>query len=158
MKNAWKDIQLLVLDFDGVLTDGFVYVDQDGHETVRCSRRDGLGIALLAERGVKTLVISKEKNNVVAARCQKLGIEYFSGIDDKAPLLEKILKEKGVDASRVCYMGDDVNDVDCIRLVGIGAAPANAVQAAKDAADYVTRANGGDHAVREICDLITEAT
>jgi len=154
MKNAWKEIKLLVLDFDGVLTDGFVYVDQDGRESVRCSRRDGLGVGMLAERGIKTVVISKEQNGVVATRCQKLSIECFSGIDDKLGLLKKILDEKKIDPSDVCYVGDDVTDVDCIRHAGIGVAVADAVPSAKGAADLVTRAKGGDHAVREVCDLI----
>lgn len=154
MKIAWHDIKLLVLDFDGVLTDGYVYVDQNGLESVRCSRRDSLGIALLAERGVQTVVISKEKNPIVAARCSKLGIEGFSGIDDKPTLLKKLLGEKGIDAMKACYIGDDVTDAECISLVGIGVAVADAVPAAKDAADYVTHAQGGYHAVREVCDLI----
>lgn len=151
---AWSDIKLLVLDFDGVLTDGFAYVDQDGRETVRCSRRDGLGIAMLKEKGVETLVISKEKNGVVAARCRKLGIDAHSGIDDKPSLFRRVVEEKGIGFAQVCYMGDDVTDVECIRMAGIGVAPADAVEAARAAAGHVTRAKGGDHAVREICDLI----
>lgn len=157
MKPAWSDIKLLVLDFDGVMTDGFVYVDQDGKESVRCSRRDGLGIGMLKEKGIETLVISKETNGVVAARCRKLGIEAHSGIDDKPTLLKKVLAEKGIEAAHACYMGDDVTDAECLRLAGIGVAPADAVPEAKDAADHVTRAKGGDHAVREICDLIYAA-
>lgn len=154
MRNGWKDIKLLVLDFDGVLTDGFVYVDQDGRESVRCSRRDSLSLARIAEQGVETIVISKERNDIVSARCRKLGIGCHSGIDDKLGMLKRILEEKGVDAARVCYVGDDVTDVDCIRHAGIGVAPADAVREARSAADYVTRAKGGDHAVREVCDLI----
>lgn len=157
MKIDWKKVSLLVSDFDGVMTDGFVLVDQDGKESVRCSRRDGLGVALLAERGIKTVVISKERNGVVAARCAKLRIECFSGIDDKIQLLKKLLEEKGVEPERVCYVGDDVTDIDCIRFAGIGVAVADALPAAKKAADYVTRANGGSHALREVCDLIRNA-
>lgn len=157
MKAAWTDIKLLVLDFDGVMTDGFVYVDQDGRETVRCSRRDGLGIGFLAERGVKAVVISKERNGVVAARCKKLGIERFSGIDDKPTLFKELLAREGIAPERACFVGDDVTDVECIRLAGIGVTVADGVPAAKDAADYVTKRNGGDHAVREVCDLICQA-
>jgi len=154
MKPAWSDIKLLVLDFDGVMTDGFVYVDQEGRESVRCSRRDGLGLGFLAERGVKAVVISKEKNGVVAARCRKLGVECFSGIDDKPTLFKELLAREGVAPERVCFVGDDVTDVECLGLAGIGVTVADGVPAAKDAADHVTRAKGGDHAVREICDLI----
>jgi YrbI family 3-deoxy-D-manno-octulosonate 8-phosphate phosphatase len=157
MKTEWKDITLLVSDFDGVMTDGLVLVDQDGKESVRCSRRDGLGVALLAEQGVNTIVISKERNGVVAARCAKLKIECYSGIDDKIQLLKKVLEEKGVEPQQACFIGDDVTDVDCIRHVGIGVAVADAMPAAREAADYVTQAKGGDHAVREVCDLIYHA-
>ena len=157
MKEKWENIKLLVLDFDGVLTDGFVYVDQDGRETVRCSRKDGLGIGLIAKLGVGTIVISKEKNGVVAARCKKLNIECFYGIDDKLPLLEELLEKSGINPQNVCYVGDDITDADCIQHVGIGVAVADAVQFTKDAADYVTNAEGGKHVVREVCDLIREA-
>jgi len=156
MKPAWSDIKLLVLDFDGVLTDGFVYVDQDGRESVRCSRRDSLGIGMLKEKGVPTVVISKERNGVVAARCAKMEIECHSGVDGKLALLKGLLAEKGIDAAQVCYVGDDANDAECLRYAGIGVAVADALPPARDAADHVTRAKGGDHAVREVCDLILE--
>lgn len=153
----WNDVRLLVLDFDGTLTDGFVLVDQDGKESVRCSRRDSLGIALLKEQGVPTVVISKEKNGVVAARCAKLAIECHYGIDDKLTLLKRLLGEKGVDPANVCYVGDDINDVACIRHVGFGVTVADGARAAKEAARHVTQARGGDHAVREVCDMILDA-
>ena len=155
---AWKEIKLLVLDFDGVLTDGFVYVDQDGRETVRCSHRDGMGVELIAQKGVKTIVISKQKNKVVEARCRKMAIECHYGIDDKFTLLKKLLGEMGVDARHVCYVGDDVNDVECLRYAGIGVTVTDGAKAAKDAADHVTHARGGEHAVREVCDLICGTT
>jgi YrbI family 3-deoxy-D-manno-octulosonate 8-phosphate phosphatase len=154
MKPAWSDIKILVLDFDGVLTDGFVYVDQDGRESVRCSRRDSLGIGMLKEKGVPTVVISKEKNGVVAARCAKLGIECHSGIDDKLTVLKALLQEKGIDAAQACYVGDDANDAECLRFAGLGVAVADALPPAKAVADHITDAKGGDHAVREVCDHI----
>src|SRR5688572_8052630 len=122
MKPAWSDIKLLVLDFDGVLTDGFVYVDQDGRESVRCSRRDSLGIGMLKEKGVPTVVISKERNGVVAARCAKMEIECHSGVDGKLALLKGLLAEKGIDAAQACFVGDDANDAECLRYAGIGVA------------------------------------
>jgi len=154
MRNAWKDVLLLALDFDGVMTDGTVYVSEDGKETVRCSRRDSLGISFLKKRGVKVVVISKEKNGVVAARCKKLDVECFSGVDDKPTLFKELLAREGIDPLRACYVGDDVIDVECMRIAGIGVAVADAVRQAREAADYVTAAKGGEHAVREVCDLI----
>lgn len=157
MRNAWKDVLLLALDFDGVMTDGKVTVREDGLESVTCSRRDSLGISMLRKIGVTVVVISKERNPVVAMRCQKLKIECFSGIDDKPTILETLLAREGLDPRHACYVGDDVIDVECMKIVGIGVAVADAVRQAKEAADYVTTARGGDHAVREVCDLILDA-
>lgn len=157
MSVNWNVVRILALDFDGVLTDGFVTVDQDGRESVRCSRRDSLGIGLLREAGIPTVVISKETNGVVAARCAKLKIECHSGVDDKLTLLQRLLDEKGVPRFQACYVGDDVNDLACVRYAGIGVTVADGAQAVKDVAAYVTRASGGRHAVREVCDLILAA-
>ena len=156
-KKAWKKVRLLALDFDGVMTDGKVTVREDGLESVTCSRRDSLGISMLKKIGVKVVVISKEKNPVVATRCKKLKIECFSGIDDKPTTLKTLLEREGLDPQHVCYVGDDVIDVECMKIVGIGVAVADAVRQAKEAADYVTTAKGGDHAVREVCDMILDA-
>lgn len=153
----WAAVRILVLDFDGVLTDAHVLVDQDGRESVRCSRRDSLGIAMLRARGIETAVISKETNAVVSARCRKLGVECRQGVDDKLPLLKTVLEEKGIDPREACYVGDDVNDLGCVRFVGIGVAVADAAAPLLEAAAYVTRARGGDHAVREVCDRILAA-
>jgi len=156
-KKAWKKVQLLALDFDGVMTDGKVTVREDGLESVTCSRRDSLGISMLKKIGVKVMVISKEKNPVVAARCRKLDIECFSGVDDKPTLFKELMAREAIDPKRVCYVGDDVIDAECMKIAGIGVAVADAVRQAKEAADYVTSAKGGDHAVREVCDLILDA-
>jgi YrbI family 3-deoxy-D-manno-octulosonate 8-phosphate phosphatase len=154
MKPDFSMISMLALDFDGVLTDNLVTVDEDGRESVTCSRADGHGISSLKKAGVHVVVISKEENKVVSARCGKLGIECFQGIEDKLTLLVKIAREKGVEMKSVAFIGNDGNDVGCIREAGIGIAVSDAYPDAVSAADYVTEMPGGKGAVREICDMI----
>ncbi len=160
LKNKLSRVKLLALDFDGVLTDGYVYVTQDGRESVRCSRKDGLGIELLKKAGLNVVVLSKETNLVVKTRCRKLKIECWQGISagfDKTEILKEILKAKNLYPEEVCYVGDDINDIDVIKYVGIGIAVADSHILVKKAADYVTKAAGGHHAVREVVELIFES-
>lgn len=154
LKEKLRDIQFAIFDFDGTMTDGFVFVDQDGRESVRCSRRDGLGIGMLKGAGISVQVLSKEANPVVIARCRKLGIECASGIDDKG---EYLRKKFGDVLGRVLYMGDDLNDLECIRLAGIGVSPADGHPECQKEADYIASRPGGAHAVREVCDLLLDA-
>jgi len=148
------------MDFDGVLTDGYVYVDQDGKETVRCSRRDSLGVLMLQQAGIKVGVVSKETSPVVAARCKKMGVPCWYGINDgegKREIVERIAEEKSVTLSQIAFIGDDVNDLLAMQLVGIAIAVADAHPQVQKIAHYVTKAPGGHHAVREICELILKA-
>jgi N-acylneuraminate cytidylyltransferase len=149
-----ETVSWVVFDFDGVMTDNRVWVDEEGRERVAVNRSDGMGIALLRRRGIGALVLSTEKNPVVAARCQKLGIPFLQGIDDKAAALERWLEEKGIDRSGVIFVGNDVNDLACFPLAGFAAAPADAHESVRGAADLVLKAAGGHGAVREICDLL----
>ena len=147
-------VKVLFLDFDGVMTDNRVWTDQDGKETVASSRGDGFGILLLKKAGVETVVISKEKNPVVAARCRKLGIEYQQGIDDKTGILKREQAKRGVDPAETIFVGNDLNDLPAFPLVGWGVAVADAEVEVLRQADFVLSKNGGHGAVREICDLI----
>jgi YrbI family 3-deoxy-D-manno-octulosonate 8-phosphate phosphatase len=153
-KKDFKKIKLLVLDFDGVMTDNKVYVAKDGKETVCCSRADGMGIECLKKQKIKVMVLSKEKNRVVEARCKKLKLKSIQGIDDKVKILKRILKEEGLSPLRVCYLGNDINDIECGKFVYIGCAVRDSHPSLLRAADYVTKAAGGNGAVREVCDLI----
>jgi len=150
------DISLLVLDFDGVMTDDRVYVNQDGEETVAAHRGDGMGIASLKKTGVEVIILSKEKNPVVQARGKKLNIPVYQGIDEKGTKLQDIIREKGLSAEQVVYVGNDVNDLPCFPLVGLAVAVADAHPEVRDQADLVLNKNGGYGAVREICDLLTK--
>lgn len=149
-----EKIQLLALDFDGVLTDNCVWVDQDGREMIVANRSDSLGINMLRQAGVETVVISMEANPVVAARCRKMDIPWIQGENDKATALKKLLLERKVDASEVVFLGNDVNDLPCFPLVGWAVAVADAVPEVARQADFVLSRPGGHAAVRELCDLI----
>jgi N-acylneuraminate cytidylyltransferase len=151
-----ESIRLLVLDFDGVLTDNRVWVDQDGREMVAANRSDSLGINLLRQAGVETVVISLETNPVVAARCRKMNIPWIQGEKDKASALHKLLKERNINANEAVYLGNDVNDLQCFSIVGWAVAVADAMPEVVRQADSVLTRGGGQAAVRELCDLIME--
>lgn len=146
--------KLLVLDFDGVMTNNKVYVDESGREMVCCSRSDGLGIERLRKAGIKTWVLSKERNKVVRTRCKKLKIRCVQGVDDKLKRLKKMLKDKGISPLQVAYLGNDINDIECVKLAGLGCAVRDSHPDLFKAANYVTKNKGGDGAVREVCELI----
>jgi len=147
-------VDLLVLDFDGVLTDNAVWVDQHGVELVRCDRSDSLGLAMLRDAGVSILVMSTETNPVVSARCAKLKIAAEQGVADKGPRLKALLAERGIDHANVMYVGNDVNDADCLRLVGKAVVVNDAHPDVLPLADHVLSRPGGHGAVRELCDLL----
>lgn len=148
----------LVMDFDGVFTDDRVLVDQDGKEAVFASRSDGMGLGRLRKfTALKMLILSKEPNPVVSARGRKLAIEVRQGIDDKLPELDRWLAENGITRAETIYIGNDVNDLECMQAVGFPVAPADARPEAKAVARHVTSADGGRGALRELCEAIIEA-
>lgn len=149
-----EQIDALIMDFDGVFTDNGVYLDQNGIETVRCNRMDGLGLNLLAKAGLPMLVLSKEKNPVVAARCKKLRLPCLQGIDDKAPALLKWLEEFEFDVAKTIYIGNDINDIPCLRVVGCPVVVADAHDEVKPLARIVLSKPGGHGALRELSDMI----
>jgi YrbI family 3-deoxy-D-manno-octulosonate 8-phosphate phosphatase len=151
-----RKISLVVFDFDGVMTDDRVWVDQDGREMVAAHRGDGMGIAILRQAGIPAVVLSTEPNQVVAARCRKLELPVIQGLSDKAAALGKLIVERNLDPAEVIYLGNDVNDSPCFPLVGCAVVVADAHPSAKTQADVVLEHNGGDGAVRELIDLILE--
>lgn len=147
-------IDLLVLDFDGVLTDNRVLVFSDGQEAVTCDRGDGLGLSRLRELGIPVVVLSAEANSVVASRCRKLGLECLQGVEDKLAALNRLASERGARLSNMVYVGNDVNDLACLKAVGCAVVPADAHAAVHRHAHIVLARAGGRGAVRELCDLI----
>ena len=144
----------VIFDFDGVFTDNKVYVFDDGREAVACNRSDGLGIGLLHRTGLPLLVLSAEKNPVVAARCRKLTLECIQGVKDKLPALQKWLADRKLNIQHAVYVGNDVNDLECMAAVGFPIAVADAYPQIKAVAKLVLKAPGGNGAVREVCDLV----
>jgi N-acylneuraminate cytidylyltransferase len=155
--DALADIDLLVLDFDGVLTDDRVLVDERGIESVRCHRGDGWGIARLRDSGVAIVVLSAETNPVVTARCRKLRIEAKQACADKLAALRELAAERHVPASRIGYVGNDVNDLPCLTWVGTPIAVADAAHQVRAVCRLVSSRRGGRGAVREIADWILAA-
>jgi YrbI family 3-deoxy-D-manno-octulosonate 8-phosphate phosphatase len=149
-----ESVHLLILDFDGVLTDNRVWVDEDGHEMVAANRSDSLGIERLRQVGVETVVISMETNPVVAARCRKMNISWIQGENDKAAALNRLLRERNVKANEAVFLGNDVNDLPCFPVVGWAVAVADALPEVACQADYVLTRRGGHAAVRELCDML----
>ena len=151
-----KQISLFTLDFDGVFTDNRVFIDENGKETVVCDRSDSLGLKMLREKrpDVTVIVISKETSRVVRARCDKLKITCYTGIDDKLTTFQKIIAEMKLEPAQVAYMGNDVNDLECMTYAGIGVAVADSDPKVLAIADYITRKNGGRGAIREFIDIV----
>ena len=147
-------VRALVTDFDGVHTDDTATVDQDGRESVTVSRSDGLGIAALRARGLPVLILSKERNPVVAARAAKLGVDVLQGVDDKEPALRSWAEEREVDLADIAYVGNDLTDLGCLAAVGYSVAVADAHPTVIAAASIVLTRRGGRGAVREVAELI----
>lgn len=149
-------VALLVLDFDGVLTDNRVWVDETGRESIAANRSDSIGLNRLRADGVQVLVLSTETNPVVAARCRKLNLPVLQGVGDKAEALRSYLQQHGIPAQQTVYLGNDINDLPCFPIVGCAVVVADAQPAAAVQADRVLTQRGGYGAVRELCDQILE--
>jgi YrbI family 3-deoxy-D-manno-octulosonate 8-phosphate phosphatase len=158
LRESMAQIRLLALDFDGVMTDNKVLVMEDGREAVVCDRSDSLGIGQLVSSGTGVIVISKEKNPVVTARCRKLNIPAVQGIDDKLPTLQEFGRQRGLDAGVIAYMGNDTNDLECLAWAGLSFAPADAHFSVLSQVDIVTPQLGGKGAVRQVTDWLTGAS
>ena len=148
------EIQTIIFDFDGVLTDDRVWVDQDGREMVCCSRRDGLGFDILRQTGLKLFILSTETNPVVSQRAAKLKVPAIQGCADKAQALTELAAKQGLDLSRTLYVGNDLNDLEAIRLCGYSACPADAHPAIKDVATWVLETSGGQGVTRDIIESV----
>jgi 3-deoxy-D-manno-octulosonate 8-phosphate phosphatase (KDO 8-P phosphatase) len=153
-----KKIRVLVLDVDGVLTDGRLVYLPGGGEAKTFHVRDGLGIQLLAASGTRVALVSGRESEVVARRAKELGIELaFLGIQDKVEAYDLMLKQTGIPEDEVAYVGDDLPDLPLIRRAGLSFAVADAAPEVRAAAHVVLRAGGGQGAVREACERILKA-
>jgi 3-deoxy-D-manno-octulosonate 8-phosphate phosphatase (KDO 8-P phosphatase) len=152
-----RRVRLAVFDFDGVFTDNRVWVNEAGDELLAFSRSDGLGLRRLDEVGVRYLIVSTEPNPIVSARAVKLNAECVQGVDDKLAVVFERTEELGVALEDTAYIGNDVNDADCLRAVGVPVVPADAWPEVRPLAKWVLSRPGGAGCVREFCDAVWEA-
>lgn len=153
------DIQLLVLDVDGVLTDGTLIINADGSESKSFNTLDGHGIRMWQRAGLKVVFLSGRPSEPTRYRAEELEIDHvFQDCHNKLEVFESLLKQLGLSADKVAYVGDDLPDLPVIKCTGFGVAVANAVDEVKQYADYVTARRGGDGAVREVIEYILKST
>ncbi|OFY26939.1 MAG: hypothetical protein A2X09_15145 [Bacteroidetes bacterium GWF2_43_11] len=150
-----KGVKLVAVDVDGVLTDSGMYYDETGKELKKFNTRDGKGIELLRERGIKTAIITGESSTITDYRAQKIKADFvYKGIQDKGAVICELALLTGIDRAAIAYIGDDLNDLSAFQCVGISVCPADAVESIKTQADLVLSKNGGQGVVRELADLI----
>ena len=156
--NKLKKIKLLLLDVDGVLTDGGIIYHDNGAETKVFNVKDGLGIRLLLEAGIHLGIITGRRSNALSFRCKDLGINLiYDGVKNKIDVLDALLDQTGVSAEEVAFIGDDLPDLKLMKTIGLSIAVGDAHKVILDNADMVTSANGGHGAVREVCETILKA-
>jgi len=151
-----EKIDLIISDFDGVITDNRVWVDQHGTEFVAAYRSDSIGVQALRAMGIDVMILSSEPNRVVEARARKMGVQVIHGvgIHDKGRVMREVLEQKNIKAENVIYIGNDLNDLPCFEITGWSVAVADAYPEVTRAADFVLSKAGGHGALRELCDLL----
>ncbi len=154
LKNL-KQIKLVLTDVDGVLTDGGMYYSSKGDMMKKFHVRDGMGVNLLKKNGIGTIIVTKEKNEIIRQWAKKMNVlKLFDGVQDKSKVLPKICKNFSILSENIAYIGDDINDLGLLKLVGFSAVPHDAIVEAKQICNYVCKQNSGNGVFREISDLI----
>ena len=151
-----KNLKALILDVDGTLTDGGIYIGDNGEQFKQFHARDGYGIRhILPELGIIPVIITGRQSKIVENRCKELGISVVvQGVEDKCPAMVEILNDLGISPGEAAYMGDDLNDLECMKNVGIKACPKDAVDEIQNISDYVSSKDAGHGAVRDFIDWI----
>jgi 3-deoxy-D-manno-octulosonate 8-phosphate phosphatase (KDO 8-P phosphatase) len=154
-RSLLREIRLFATDVDGVLTDAGMYYSESGDEWKKFNTRDGMGIKLLQKAGLITAIVTQERTRLVARRAEKLAIpELHQGVMDKLSVVRDMAKRHGISLSQVAYIGDDVNDIEALKAVGLSASPADGIPQVLDIVDYRCRQKGGEGAVRELAEMI----
>lgn len=149
-----SDVGAIVFDFDGVFTDNRVIICEDGKEYVVCNRSDGIGLELIRSIKIPMIIISSEKNSVVKMRAKKLKLEVKYGVVNKKIELKKFARKNNLNLSKIVYLGNDINDLDCMRIVGYPIAVFDAERKIRAISCLVLKNKGGKGAVRELCEII----
>jgi len=156
--NCAKKIKLVITDVDGVLTDGGMYYTAKGDVMKKFHVRDGMGVTLLWKNNIPTIIVTKEQTPMVKQWAKRMRIrKLFDGVKEKEKILEQICNEFNVRQNEVAYIGDDINDVGLLKIVGFSAAPDDATLIAKSNSDYICKKKGGEGALREVADIIISA-
>ncbi|MDD4203115.1 MAG: HAD hydrolase family protein [Candidatus Omnitrophica bacterium] len=150
-----KKVKLLLLDIDGVMTDGKLHYTNNGDEFKSFDVTDGLGIVIAQRKGLKCAILTAKQSNIVTKRAADLGIEkVYQGYHFKIEVLEDIKKTFKVSEEEICFVGDDIIDISVLKVVGFAVAVKNAREEVRAVADHITQAEGGNGAVREVCEVI----
>jgi len=149
-----KKIDLIVYDFDGVMTDNSLLMDQDGKEYVRVSRADGLAVSEIKKMFLKQIILSTEKNPIVQKRAEKLGIDCLQGINNKKKTLSTFAERQNINLEKTIYVGNDVNDLEAMLLVGTKVCPSDSHQEILNVSDIVLNKKGGQGVIRELLDML----
>ena len=148
-------IKVVLTDVDGVLTDGGMYYSNKGDIMKKFHVRDGMGVTLLRKNTIPTIIVTKEKNEIIKQWSKKMKIDkLLMGIINKEAVLEKICQNYDVQASEICYIGDDINDLGLLKLVGFSATPSDGIIEAQKICDYVCENSGGNGVFREVANMI----
>jgi len=158
IKQKCKNIQLVIVDVDGVLTDGGRYYSKDGEMLKKFHTRDGMGVNILLRNKIKTVILTKEKSPITRKWAKEMNIfKVFDGFIKKEQALNKICKKFNVTLKNIAYIGDDVNDIQVLKKVGLSAVPNDAVMQARKVAHYTCKTKGGKGCFRELVDIILSA-
>ncbi len=157
-RTVLNGIRLVATDVDGVLTDAGMYYSESGDEWKKFNTRDGMGIKLLQKAGLITAIVTQERTRLVARRAEKLAIpELHQGVMDKLSVIRDMAVRHGLSLQQIAYIGDDVNDIEALKAVGVSAAPADGLPQVLDVVDYVCRKKGGEGAVREFAEMMLQS-
>jgi 3-deoxy-D-manno-octulosonate 8-phosphate phosphatase (KDO 8-P phosphatase) len=158
MKNRLANIELLLLDVDGVLTDAGITYTDSGEQTKKFNAKDGLGLRLLMDAGIQVGIITGLSSKALEHRCSKLGISLlFAGIKNKSKVLDSIISQTGIDPEKMIFVGDDLIDLPVMKRVGVSFCVADGSDDVKKHCDFITNLKGGHGAVREVCENILKA-
>ena len=154
-RKSAKNLKILLTDVDCVLTDGGMYYTSNGDVMKKFHTRDGMGVNMLKRKGIPTIIVTKEKTQMVKKWAKKMNIEYvYDGIQKKETILKIISKKYNVKTSEIGYIGDDINDIELLKLVGFSATPKDGVLEAQKIVHYICKKNGGEGAFREVADIV----
>lgn len=156
LKKKYQQIKLIIYDFDGVMTNNKFILDSNGEESVILNRGDGLGISLFKKIGIKQIILSTEKNKIVKIRAQKVGIQCFYGIENKKNFLINFIKINKLKFNEICYIGNDLNDLEAMLLCKFAFCPLDAVKKIKIISNKTLTSKGGEGVVRELFDYLTK--